>query len=117
MVAQASRQRSLERAARWQGIFPAVLGGQGDSALTPKALVDIVDRVRALRSDLGLAWEGYDVVVEADTFGKFGDIHGSPEPWVEAGATWWIESWWDLPEGSDGVTELRRRVQAGPHRA
>lgn len=34
--------------------------------------------------------------------------------WVEAGATWWVESWWDLPEGPDGLTELYRRIAAGP---
>ena len=35
-------------------------------------------------------------------------------PYAEAGATWWIESWWDLPDGPDGLAEVRRRVEAGP---
>jgi len=34
--------------------------------------------------------------------------------WEEAGATWWIESWWSIDPGSEGLAEVRRRVQAGP---
>ncbi|WP_186526083.1 hypothetical protein [Leekyejoonella antrihumi] len=33
---------------------------------------------------------------------------------ADAGVTWWVESWWDLPEGPDGVAELHRRIDAGP---
>lgn len=109
------RQRSLERAARWQGIFPAASGGpEGSSGLTLEALAEVVERVKALRADAGLPWEGYDVVVEGDSHGDFGDVHGSPQPWADAGATWWLESWWDVPPRPDGVDELRRRVAAGP---
>lgn len=109
------RQRSLERAARWQGIFPALVGGaEGSSGLTLDALAEIVDRLRSLRREQGLPWEGYDVVVEGDTHGDFGSVQGSPQPWADAGATWWVESWWDLPEGPEGVAELRRRVDVGP---
>ncbi|MEO7235757.1 MAG: LLM class flavin-dependent oxidoreductase [Lapillicoccus sp.] len=117
LVPGRDRQRSLERAARWQGIFPALAGGAGGSSgLTLGALTEIVDRLRALRAAQGLPWEGYDVVVEGDTRGDFGSVHGSPRPWAEAGATWWVESWWDLPESPEGVDELRRRVDAGPRR-
>ncbi len=118
LVPGRERQRSLERAARWQGIFPALAGGaEGSSGLTLDALAEIVERVRALRAGQGLPWEGYDVVVEGDTHGGFGSVHGSPRPWADAGATWWVESWWDLPDSADGVTELRRRVEQGPRRA
>ncbi len=111
-------QPSLERAARWQGIFPAVVAGQeGHSGLTLDALAEIVTRLQRLRADAGLPWEGYDVVVEGDTVGGFGDIHGPVGEWADAGATWWVESWWDLPEGPDGLAELRRRIAAGPPRA
>jgi alkanesulfonate monooxygenase SsuD/methylene tetrahydromethanopterin reductase-like flavin-dependent oxidoreductase (luciferase family) len=117
LVPEEPRQRSLERAARWQGVFPALVGGaEGSSGLTLDALAEIVDRLRALRHRHGLPWEGYDVVVEGDTHGDFGSVHGSPAPWAEAGATWWVESWWDLPEGPDGVAELRRRVDVGARR-
>ncbi len=117
LVPGQERQRSLERAARWQGVFPALVGGaEGSSGMTIDALGEIVDRIRRLRADAGLPWEGYDVVVEGDSHGDFGTVHGSPEPWAEAGGTWWVESWWDLPEGPDGYAEVVRRVEGGPRR-
>lgn len=115
LVPGKERQRSLERAARWQGVFPALAGGaEGSSGLTLDVLGEIVARLRALRAEHGLPWDGYDVVVEGDSHGRFGSVHGSPQPWADAGATWWVESWWDLPDGPAGVAELRRRVDIGP---
>ncbi|NUR82116.1 MAG: LLM class flavin-dependent oxidoreductase, partial [Dermatophilaceae bacterium] len=37
-----------------------------------------------------------------------------PAAWEQAGATWWVESWWDVPQGAEGLAEVRRRVEAGP---
>ncbi|GAA1888301.1 LLM class flavin-dependent oxidoreductase [Lapillicoccus jejuensis] len=119
LVPGRDRQRSLERAARWQGVVPAVVTpGQedGSTPLTPSLLRDLLGRVRAERERLGLPWEGYDVVVEGDSHGGFGDIRGPAAPWEDAGATWWVESWWDLPPGPEGLAELRRRVRLGPRR-
>ncbi len=111
------RQRSLERAARWQGVIPAI-HPPTDSA--PKQLEDfvaVVEAVRTLRGDAGLSMEGYDVVIEADSHGSFTSLQpADQQAWERAGATWWIESWWDLPEGPDGLAEVRRRVDAGPPR-
>lgn len=57
----------------------------------------------------------YDVVVEAGSTGEFVALD-PPEPaaWAAAGATWWVESWWGVPAGPDGLAEVRRRVKAGP---
>ncbi len=69
------------------------------------------------RKELGLAEAAYDVIVEADSSGEFVQLDPpTPAVWAEAGATWWIESWWSLPRGPDGLAELKRRVQAGPPR-
>jgi len=38
------------------------------------------------------------------------------EQWADAGATWWVESWWDLPNSPEGRAELRRRLELGPPR-
>lgn len=117
MVPGRERQPSLERAARWQGIFPALAGGPGgDSGMTLAGFADIVGRLKAYRDDAGLPWDGYDVVIEGDSHGDFGPVHGSPQPWADAGATWWVESWWDLPESPEAVREIRRRVALGPPR-
>ena len=108
-----SRQPSLERAARWDGLIPAIIDEDGDrSVSTPDELADIVARVASLR---GAADGPYDVVLEADSSGEF--LRRDPPEaaaWADAGATWWIESWWMLPRDADGLAELKRRVMAGP---
>ncbi|MEO5743577.1 MAG: LLM class flavin-dependent oxidoreductase, partial [Terracoccus sp.] len=112
------RQRSLERAARWQGVIPAIHPSAEGAPGEPKtvgAFAAVVERVRVLRADLGLAWAGYDVVIEADSYGGFTSLEPvGQDAWSQAGATWWVESWWDVPQGPDGLAEVRRRVEAGP---
>ena len=108
------RQRSLERAARWEGLIPAIHPPDGRPK-TLEAFAAVVDPVRRLREDAGLPWEGYDVVIEADSWGSFTSLEpAEPAAWEEAGATWWVESWWDVPQGPEGLAEVRRRVDAGP---
>lgn len=109
------RQRSLERAARWQGVIPAI---HPPTDTEPKTLADfsaVLETVRRIRSDQGLPWEGFDAIIEADSHGHFTRLEpAEPAAWEQAGATWWIESWWTVPEGPDGLAEVRRRVEAGP---
>ena len=61
LVPGRARQRSLERAARWQGVFPAAAGGTLEdpgSHLTTESLREIVDRIGSLRADAGLGMDG-----------------------------------------------------------
>jgi alkanesulfonate monooxygenase SsuD/methylene tetrahydromethanopterin reductase-like flavin-dependent oxidoreductase (luciferase family) len=105
-----SRQPSLERAARWDGLIPAVIDEDGDrSVRTPDELADVTARVASLRD------RPFDVVLESDSTGEF-IKRDPPTPggWAEAGATWWIESWWSLKGDAAGQAELSRRVAAGP---
>lgn len=113
------RQPSLERAARWNGLLPSIADRsrpEGAPPYTLESFADLVGRVRALREAAGLPWEGYDVIVEADSSGEFVQLEGTPGDWAQAGGTWWVESWWSLPPGPEGVAELRRRIEAGPPR-
>jgi hypothetical protein len=111
------RQPSLERAARWDGLLASVVDptrvGPG-SGYDLDSYGEIVSIVRRMREDAGLPWEGYDCVVEADSSGEFVQLEGAPADWADAGATWWVESWWSLPMDASGQAEVRRRVQAGP---
>ena len=43
-------------------------------------------------------------------------VTAADEPWAEAGGTWWVESWWDLPDSPDGRAETERRLRLGPPR-
>jgi alkanesulfonate monooxygenase SsuD/methylene tetrahydromethanopterin reductase-like flavin-dependent oxidoreductase (luciferase family) len=111
------RQPSLARAARWDGLLPYVVDrtqpGPG-SHYDLDSFAEVVGLVRAERERLELPWEGYDVVVEADSSGEFAQLEGTPADWEQAGGTWWVESWWGVPAGHEGPAEVRRRVEAGP---
>jgi alkanesulfonate monooxygenase SsuD/methylene tetrahydromethanopterin reductase-like flavin-dependent oxidoreductase (luciferase family) len=110
------RQPSLQRAARWDGLLPAVIeGGQGRGIKRPGELAGIVAQVRDLRDRAGLGGEPYDVIIEGDSSGEFIQLDPpDPRAWEDAGATWWMESWWNLEKGAGGLAELRRRIQSGP---
>jgi hypothetical protein len=113
----ARRQPSLERAARWQGLLPTVIdpdAEEGKPHYDLTSFADVVGATRTLREEAGLAWDGYDVVVEADSSGEFIQLEGTPADWAQAGATWWVESWWSIEPGEQGLAEVRRRVEAGP---
>ena len=118
------RQPSLDRAARWEGVLPQIVDvhetedGRPERGsrhvADPDELAHVVAQVRRRRTAVGLAWAGYEVVIEADSSRDFLDLPGTPGDWAAAGATWWIESWWSIPRGADGLAEVRRRVAAGP---
>ncbi|MDN5795295.1 MAG: hypothetical protein L0H79_06020 [Intrasporangium sp.] len=92
------------------------MGGEGGSGVRRvEDFAQVVDAVRAIREGQGLPWAGYEVVVEADSHGHFAVLEPADQSaWAQAGATWWIESWWDVPEGEVGLAEVRRRVESGP---
>lgn len=117
LVRGRQRQPSLARAARYDGIFPAVArAAEGQSGITLETFGEIVQRVRDFRAEAGLGDRPYDFVIEGDSYHGFVEVEGGPADWEAAGATWWVESWWDLPETSETVDELRRRITAGPPR-
>jgi alkanesulfonate monooxygenase SsuD/methylene tetrahydromethanopterin reductase-like flavin-dependent oxidoreductase (luciferase family) len=115
-----TRQPSLARAARWQGLLPVWADPaephEGESGVHgPDRIASIVEDVKRLREEAGLPWKGYDVILEADSTGEFVKTEPHPpEVWAEVGVTWWIESWWSLEPGEAGRAELLRRIEAGP---
>jgi alkanesulfonate monooxygenase SsuD/methylene tetrahydromethanopterin reductase-like flavin-dependent oxidoreductase (luciferase family) len=111
----AERTPSLARAALWEGLIPSVIGETGpDATATPDSLARLVARVRELRAEAGLPWEGYDVIVEGRSHGEGRTEPGDPAVWAEAGGTWWVEGAWDLQPTPEGNRELDRRIAAGP---
>jgi alkanesulfonate monooxygenase SsuD/methylene tetrahydromethanopterin reductase-like flavin-dependent oxidoreductase (luciferase family) len=109
-----TRQRSLERAARWNGLLPQVAEGGERAKPSPEGLAEAVDVVRRLRAEAGLGMEGYDVIVEGDSVGGWVEHTHALSEWEAAGGTWWIESWWNVERGPEGLAEVRRRIGAGP---
>jgi alkanesulfonate monooxygenase SsuD/methylene tetrahydromethanopterin reductase-like flavin-dependent oxidoreductase (luciferase family) len=106
---------SLERAARWEGLLPNVIGesGAGDTG-SPDSLAEMVALARAHREAAGLPWAGYDVIAEGRSHGEDRTDPGDPAVWAAAGATWWVEGAWDLTPTAEGNRELDRRIAAGP---
>lgn len=102
------RERSIRRALRHDGLLPNVLDDAGNAAdLTP-------EKVREMReyADEQKPGEPFDIVVEGTTrVDDAGSADDTARPFAEAGATWWLESMWEAPNGPE---ELRRRIRSGP---
>jgi len=109
-------QASLRRAARWDGLLPAVIeDGSMRDIRGPAELADLIGEMRGMRAVEGLPAEPFDVVIEADSTGEFVRLDPpDPAAWEAAGATWWVESWWSVEPGGAGIAEVRRRIEAGP---
>jgi alkanesulfonate monooxygenase SsuD/methylene tetrahydromethanopterin reductase-like flavin-dependent oxidoreductase (luciferase family) len=104
------RTRSMNRAARWDGLLPNKLNQQGEHAqVTPEDIAAMREYLIDQRGETDL--ENYDLVVEGKTPGD--DPEAAAEllrPWQAAGATWWIEADWQA-ESPESVLE---RIQQGP---
>ena len=97
-VGAIDRPRSMQRALRWDGLLPQVVGGD------PVTL----EQIEKIRAELGE--RRYDIVIEGE-----GSQH-SPAAWAEAGATWWIESMWGAMNESQPVLAAEDRLREGPPR-
>ncbi len=106
-------ERSMRRAARWDGIYVQALGPDGRPASGPDVLPDIVDWLRRERPP-ELRERPFEIVVDgvtpADDPSRAAAIAQAHEA---AGATWWIEADWEAVT----VEALRARIAAGPPRA
>lgn len=85
-------RRPVQRAARWDGLFPIDLP-------SPDALSELRETVSALRGSV----DGFDLIVEISP----GD---HVEPWTRAGATWVLTSFGRTPQ----VDQVRAAILAGP---
>jgi len=109
VVGVLGRGRSMRRAARYDGLLPAVKTPEGGRQATARELAAAMGQLSAQRGS-----GTFDVVVEGETEGP-GDT-ATVRAYAEAGATWWIESRWMLPSTEAGAAELRKRIMAGPLR-
>lgn len=109
--------KPLRRAARWDGVAAMPASDDPAAVLTP----DDVREITAIIADSRTTDAPFDVVVAGATPG--GDADRDAEivaPYVEAGATWWLELVTPLqyepePEsGIDVVALMRKRIRQGP---
>jgi alkanesulfonate monooxygenase SsuD/methylene tetrahydromethanopterin reductase-like flavin-dependent oxidoreductase (luciferase family) len=103
VVAVGAGDRSIGRAARWDGLVLQT----GD----PAGIGDLVVRVRATRLRDAVD-SPFDVVAQGTTPADPARAAAIVRPVAEAGATWWVEADW-----SDAtVASVRARIDAGPPR-
>lgn len=102
------RPKSLRRVLRCDGVLPQFQDRSGP------------DELRALCAWLTEhgATPELDVIAEGETAAD--DPAGARRTvgrWAEAGATWWLESNWELPHHSaERMRQVRDRIAAGPPR-
>lgn len=106
-------EKSMQRAARFDGLLPSVVekdrsGGKQVKQATP----DHIRMMRRYIADLRGDAAHFDIVVEGETPGS--DRLAAADqvaPWQEAGATWWIEAMWNA---MDHPEEVQQRIRQGP---
>jgi hypothetical protein len=108
------RPKSMRRVLRCDGILPCVMGDDrqwGD--VTP----DVIHEIRAFVEANRTEPSPFDIVMEGETPGDNADqaaaIVGG---WADAGATWWLETRWEVPRNAEGLKLARERVLQGPPR-
>lgn len=106
--------RSMRRVARWDGWLPNYPQPEGLNRPDRAGLAEGVAWLREERSRAGLSMDGFDVVVEGTTEPGPAGVD-AVRGWAEAGATWWIEADWSLPEG-EVLSASLDRLRAGPPR-
>jgi len=108
------RQKSLQRALRWDGILPAKLLEDGSFAdMTPADIEELQTFIKTHRSSA----TPFDIVMEGETPGDDPDAATALlQPLAQAGVTWWLEAVWASPETKGGVEGMFRRIQQGPAR-
>jgi len=104
-------ERSMARAARWDGLLAQPMTGAAEK-WAPATMAKAVAWVRDRRAADGLVGP-YDVIAsDATPADDPADARATVAAWRDAGATWWIEADWETTT----LDPLARRIAAGPPR-
>lgn len=104
-VAQWPSEKSMSRAAKWDGILPTMAG---NAEIFPETIAEIKAWIEAHRDDD----QPFDIVLEGVTDGNdAASTRDTLAPLADAGVTWWIESRW---ESTDTPEVLLEPVRQGP---
>lgn len=104
--------KSMRRVLRYDGLLPNVMDDNNQHIqMTPDHVRDMKRFVDANRSTV----TPFDIVVEGKTPGD--DREQAPrviKPWIDAGATWWLEAMWEVLDQVDRLTPALTRIRQGP---
>lgn len=102
-------ERSMGRAARYDGVVPQYRGDRAEHQLDPQDVADVVAWVREHRpADAG----PYDVVLHGALPADRGEARERVAALAEAGATWFVDALWDPATATPQA--LLERVRQGP---
>ncbi len=104
--------KSLGRAMRYDGLLPAFKDERDEwRQPMPEDIRNVKTYIEKHRAEN----TPFDIVVEGRTPGD--EPRRAAEqvrPWLEAGATWWIEALWEIPRDDSGLVQVRKRISDGP---
>ena len=104
------RPKSLQRALRYDGLLPNVMGADGKVRMSP-ATPDEVGEISAYIKAQRMGTTPYDIILEGETPGDDPAAAAAiVRPYTEAGATWWIEARWTAPS----LEAVLGRLRQGP---
>jgi alkanesulfonate monooxygenase SsuD/methylene tetrahydromethanopterin reductase-like flavin-dependent oxidoreductase (luciferase family) len=102
------RPKSIRRVLRCDGVVPQIeIAGRAGSP------ADVRD-LRTWLAERGR--EDIDVIIDGETpAGDPAAATATVRPWADAGATWWLETRWEMPHNSDErMLDIRQRLVSGP---
>jgi hypothetical protein len=99
------RKKSMRRILKCDGLLPQKMNAQNQfEEVLPADVCEMKAYIDANRNSVA----PFDIIVEGKTGGLNADqLRQKIQPWVDAGATWWIEGLWE--ETRDGVAERLRQ--------
>lgn len=97
-------ERSMARAARWDGVVLQRTGSE-----EPLAPADVADAVAWLRDHRATGLAGYDVVVQEELSDDRGRARETAAAAREAGATWLVDARWDRGLTPRRLLEIARQ--------
>jgi hypothetical protein len=105
--------RSLGRALRWDGVVPQVRGETPDDAeARPEHIAAMLAWAASRRDPARGPWE---VVIQGRLSADDGEAREQLAAAADAGATWWVESWWDPATATpEHLLTLARRTPPRP---
>lgn len=123
VVGAVNREKSLRRVLKYDGFLPTLVPDAGENtpeignSFTPEQLRRAVDWLHANRE----LTTPLDVIIESSRPRDAQTPGNNPkrarkilQPWMDAGATWNIESMWDAMNDANGQEKILERIQQGP---
>lgn len=108
------REKSMRRVLAYDGLLPTAFDADGKAR---QATPDELRAARAYIAEHRKLDTPFDIIVEGETPGDDRAAgRAKVAPWINAGATWWLETLWQMPPNSDPKARIFERIRQGPPR-